>query len=43
MPNEARGKTALWGKILAGVVLCVFLPLAVWFLLSFQGARLIPW
>ncbi|MEW2131131.1 hypothetical protein [Streptomyces sp. NPDC005435] len=43
MPTDSRGKSTGWAKVLAAVVLLVLLPLAGWFLVSFQGARAFPW
>ncbi|MBW8705851.1 hypothetical protein MBT84_40195 [Streptomyces sp. MBT84] len=41
-PEEDRGKTATWAKMLAGLVLVFVLPLVIWFLLSLPEIR-IPW
>ncbi|MGW4656945.1 hypothetical protein ACWEP2_21670 [Streptomyces sp. NPDC004279] len=41
-PEDDRGKTATWAKMLAGLVLVFVLPLVIWLLLSLSEIR-IPW
>lgn len=43
MSTEGRGKTAVWAKVLAAIVLLVLIPLVIYFMVSFQGSGAFPW
>ncbi len=36
MSTEGHGKTAVWAKALAAIVLLVLMPLVIYFMVSFQ-------
>lgn len=42
MQTEGPGRTAVWAKALAALVLLVLMPLVIWFLVSFQGSDATP-
>ena len=43
METEGRGRTAIWAKLLAVIVLFVLVPLVIYFMVSFQGSGAVPW
>jgi ABC-type transport system involved in cytochrome bd biosynthesis fused ATPase/permease subunit len=42
MPTEDHGRTAVWAKILAAVVLLALMPLVIYFMVSFQESGAFP-
>ncbi|MGV0097383.1 hypothetical protein [Streptomyces californicus] len=43
MQTQGRGRSAPWAKVLAAFVLIVLMPLALLFLVGFQGSEAFPW
>ncbi len=43
MRTQGRGSSAPWAKVVAAFVLIVLMPLALRFLVGFQGSGAFPW